>query len=254
MSDGYKICKYCNIEKPLNSSFWEWRKDRNIFRNQCRDCVSKRRNEYYLKNKDVILEKLANIDKTQYRKRYYQKHKEEIINKSKQYNLNNKEKRSLYIKEYGKKNRKILTEKNREYQRKRRSLIPKKIRIKKGPSPFSRLKKRISNAIFCSLRKRGGSKQGKCRKYYLPYSMEELRKHLEDHFELWMNWGNWGVYNPKTWDENDSLTWTWQIDHIIPHSKFNYKSLEDPDFKKCWGLGNLRPYSAKLNVIERDRR
>lgn len=65
-----------------------------------------------------------------------------------------------------------------------------------------------------------------------------------------MNWNNWGVYSSKTWNDNDQLTWTWNIDHIIPHSTFKYDSMEHPDFHKCWELSNLRPYSAKLNVID----
>ena len=69
-----------------------------------------------------------------------------------------------------------------------------------------------------------------------------------------MNWNNWGKYNPKTWDDNDSSTWTWQIDHIIPVSHFKYNCESDEEFKKCWSLDNLRPYSAKQNIIEQDYR
>ncbi len=69
-----------------------------------------------------------------------------------------------------------------------------------------------------------------------------------------MTWENHGNYNPKTWKDDDQSTWTWHIDHIIPQSKFNYDSMEHPDFQKCWALDNLRPYSAKLNVLEGDRR
>lgn len=65
-----------------------------------------------------------------------------------------------------------------------------------------------------------------------------------------MNWNNHGKYDPKTWDDNDPNTWTWQLDHIIPHSEFKYTSTEDEEFKKCWALNNLRPYSAKKNLID----
>ena len=65
-----------------------------------------------------------------------------------------------------------------------------------------------------------------------------------------MNWNNHGTYNPKTWDDNDQSTWKWQLDHIIPHSTFKYTSFNDSEFKKCWALENLRPYSAKQNIID----
>jgi hypothetical protein len=65
-----------------------------------------------------------------------------------------------------------------------------------------------------------------------------------------MNWDNYGVYKAKEWDDNNQLTWKWQIDHIIPHSEFLYSSMKDPVFIKCWSLDNLRPYSAKNNCID----
>jgi len=85
---------------------------------------------------------------------------------------------------------------------------------------------------------------------YLPYSIKQLKEHLQENFESWMNWNNYGIYNCKIWQDNDSLTWTWQLDHITPQSDLPYTSIQDDNFKKCWALNNLRPYSAKLNCIE----
>ena len=69
-----------------------------------------------------------------------------------------------------------------------------------------------------------------------------------------MTWENHGVYNLNTWDDNDQSTWKWNIDHIIPQSKLPYTSMEDDNFKKCWALENLRPYSAKQNIIDGNKR
>jgi hypothetical protein len=69
-----------------------------------------------------------------------------------------------------------------------------------------------------------------------------------------MNWDNQGVYNAKTWNDEDQSTWKWQIDHIIPQSDLPYYSMEDENFKKCWALENLRPLSAKQNVLDGTRR
>lgn len=80
--------------------------------------------------------------------------------------------------------------------------------------------------------------------------MDELIIHLENLFEPWMSWDNYGRYNAKTWNDNDETTWTWQIDHIKPHSLFNYKSMENYGFKLCWALSNLRPYSSKQNFLD----
>jgi hypothetical protein len=69
-----------------------------------------------------------------------------------------------------------------------------------------------------------------------------------------MTWGNWKQYNKKTWNDNDKSTWTWNLDHIIPHSTFHYEDMECQEFQDCWSLDNLRPYSAKQNIIDGNRR
>lgn len=60
-----------------------------------------------------------------------------------------------------------------------------------------------------------------------------------------MSWDNWGQ---ATADER-----TWNIDHIYPHSKLPYDSMEHPNFKKCWALENLRPLCAIENIKKKDK-
>jgi hypothetical protein len=60
-----------------------------------------------------------------------------------------------------------------------------------------------------------------------------------------------GKYDSKTWDDNDPLIWTWQIDHIIPHSSLQ---MSDDNLKKCWAVENLRSLSAKQKLIDGNRR
>lgn len=85
---------------------------------------------------------------------------------------------------------------------------------------------------------------------FLPYSPEDLKTHLEKNFKSWMNWSNWGRYIVKTWDDNDPSTWKWQIDHLVPRSKFHYNSVTDDSFQACWSLDNLRPLNAKENLFD----
>ena len=98
--------------------------------------------------------------------------------------------------------------------------------------------------------KRGESKQGESYLKKLDYSIQELKKYLESKFEPWMSWDNYGSYRKKLWNDSDSSTWTWQIDHIIPHSEFQYTSMNDSKFKCCWALKNLRPLSSKQNCLD----
>lgn len=127
-----------------------------------------------------------------------------------------------------------------------RKLRGKIARLKIKTDPVRRLRLQMSKNIHAAI------KFGK--KFsimdHLPYSIEELKNHLEKQFEPWMSWSNWGVYNSKTWDDNDSSTWTWQIDHIVPQVALPYSSPDDANFRKCWNLSNLRPLSAKRNILD----
>ena len=108
----------------------------------------------------------------------------------------------------------------------------------------------LSSSIRRQLKNNNGSKNNVSILKFLPYSIEELKRHLERLFESWMTWDNHGNYNKKTWNDNDTSTWTWQIDHIIPQYKLLYASMTDENFQKCWALENLRPLSAKINIIK----
>ena len=112
----------------------------------------------------------------------------------------------------------------------------------------------MSGMINKMLKTNGGNKGGKSKSQYFGFTKEELKQHLESLFEAWMNWNNYGRYNPKTWIDNDPSTWTWNVDHIVPRSKLPYSSVEEENFKKCWALANLRPYSSKQNNVDGNRK
>jgi len=69
-----------------------------------------------------------------------------------------------------------------------------------------------------------------------------------------MSWDNHGRYVLKEWKDNDQSTWKWHLDHIIPHSTFNYSSMDCEEFRQCWALSNLRLHSAKQNVADENRK
>lgn len=117
-------------------------------------------------------------------------------------------------------------------------------------NPEFRLKKNVSWNIWHSLTKAGSSKKGETCIKYLSFTITQLKEHLERQFEPWMNWENLGPYEAKKWDDNDLSTWRWQVDHIIPQSDLPYTNMNDLNFKKCWDLSNLRPYSAKFNNMD----
>lgn len=65
----------------------------------------------------------------------------------------------------------------------------------------------------------------------LPYTQEELTRHLEALFIEGMAWSNYGA---------------WHVDHKKPCKSFD---LTDPEqFNECWALSNLQPLWAADNV------
>lgn len=221
-----QICTICKISYDLNSDNFYLRSNKTRFHSECKSCNSKRNKEYKLKNQKRLKQKRKqNKEKiSDYNKKYYQKNKEKIYKNKKKYRNKNKE---------------IIKNKRNEYNKK-----------KYNNDLNFKLRTAVSKSIRKMLKKTNSNKNNHSCLDYLPFTIKELKDHLESKFENWMNWGNWGVYNPDTWDDNDPSTWTWQIDHIIPHSIFKYQNLNDNSFKECWSLSNLRPLSSKRNILE----
>jgi hypothetical protein len=232
-----KTCTKCEIEKA-EDNFGKDSTKKDGLCCQCKEC----KKEYYIKNKPRF-------------EKYYIENRERIIEQNTKYNKSNREKIKTYMKEYCIKNKYSLKEyvlENRdklsEYKRDYNKLhreehrkYDKEWKDKKRKSdPIFKLRMNISNSINIYLRKKNSCKFGKSMIEYLPYSLGELREHLENQFESWMNWDNWGVISLEKR--------TWQIDHIIPQSSLPYTSMEDENFRKCWSLENLRPLEAIENI------
>lgn len=225
-----KICNKCSFEKEqIDFNLSNFNKNGGW----CKSCCQIYRRLHYKNNKEYYKINSAT---------YYQNNQNKIDLCHKTYVANNKLKVFSFQKEYRDSNKEKLKLSNRKYQR-----------LRWQKDFLFVLRKRTSNSINSSLKKNGSVKSGSITKY-LTYSFEDLKFHLESQFESWMTWNNWGTYSKNNWDDNDQTTWTWQIDHIIPHSTFKYKSMEDEEFKKCWSLDNLRPYSAKQNLLDGNKR
>lgn len=137
-----------------------------------------------------------------------------------------------------------------QYQSVNKETTNKRKRERRKEDPVFRFKSVFRRRMSHALSYRKLSKNNRSTLDMVEYSLQQLMNHIETKFEFWMHWKNQGTYNPKTWNDNDPSTWKWQLDHIIPESEFTYTSIEDQEFKECWALKNLRPYSAKQNIID----
>jgi hypothetical protein len=232
-----KTCTKCKVDKTENNFGKDLRKKDGLCC-QCKECKRK----YYTKNKTKFQE-------------YYSDNKERIIEQNIMYNKKNKIKIKVYMEEYCKKNANSLRkyaienkDKISEYKRnynkdnkdKHRKYNCEWKANKRRADPIFKLRANISNSINIYLRKKSSCKFGKSMIEYLPYTIDELKQHLELQFESWMSWDNWGLISLEKR--------TWQIDHIIPQSSLPYVTMEEENFKKSWALENLRPLESFENI------
>lgn len=173
------------------------------------------------------------------RNSHYEENKNRLIGAQKEYYQDNKEEVKIQKREYYQLNKEVILQNHKEYERERLQ-----------NDPVYSLRKQASTLIRQGLKKQNSSKFGESIVRYLSYSFAELKEHLENQFEPWMNWENQGKYNPQKWNDDDSTTWTWQLDHIVPQADLPYTSMEDKNFKKCWALNNLRPLNSKQNLLD----
>lgn len=224
-------------------------------RTPCIECCQQARKNRYLQNKqqEDTRNKRYNAEHKEqlkaYHETWYSENKEHVRDIGKVYRKNNKDKINQKNAKYRKANSDKIKQYHKKYYTNNKKIIRlksnQKERDKRTSDPIFRLRKNISRDINCMLTFLGKKKNASCLKY-LPYSIQDLKQHLESKFEPWMNWNNHGTYT-RNYDDLDQSTWKWSIDHIIPQSKLPYTSMEEDNFKKCWALENLRPLSAKQN-------
>lgn len=126
---------------------------------------------------------------------------------------------------YRKNNKAAILLGNKIYKKKRRET-----------DPGFRLANNCSRMINIAL---NGSKLNYSIWDFLPYTIDDLKKHLESKFDNHMTWNNYGTY--------------WHVDHIIPQSSFKYSTMSDDNFIHCWSLDNLRPFEALANIKKSNR-
>lgn len=158
-----------------------------------------------------------------YNKVYRKNNSENIKIADKKYRINNKEKYQMYEKIYREKYKKIrnLKEKNRRL------------------NPSYKIRKNCSRSIQQALGRLGSEKGGVSVLKKLPYTIQQLKDHLEKQFDHNMSWENYGSY--------------WHIDHIYPQSKLPYTNMDHFAFQLCWSLDNLRPLEKSANMVKSNK-
>jgi len=174
-------------------------------------------------------------DKKAHSKQRYLLNKDKLKAQNKLNKEKNKEKIKTQQKVYRENNKEKIKEGNRLYENKR-----------KLNDPLFSLLKNIRSSIRRNFKNNGYTKKSKSYAI-LGCTFEELKSHLEEQFEDWMNWENRGLYNGE-------LNYGWDIDHIIPISS----AKTEEDIIRLNHYTNLQPlcgytnrYIKKNNLIHR---
>jgi len=194
------------------------------YRERNKKKIKKNRKKYYERDKEINKQK---------NKEYIKKNKEKIKNKMKKYYEKNKDQIINKIKLYAEKNKKKIRNRAKLYREKNREKF-KKYYQKYQMLTICRLHGCMSSSIRQSCKLNNISKNRRKWEYIAGYNTKDLKEHLEKLFQPGMTWKNYGK--------------KWHIDHVIPKSFFQFKDVNDTEFKYCWSLNNLQPLWAQDNL------
>lgn len=224
-----KLKKCCECQKLKNANdFFCNNGHKDGLNSRCKKCHLQYKREHRQKNKKNILKtekKYRDTHKSECSlnsKKYYYLTRTRQLKRTKNWRENNSDK----IKTYKQTNRKRINEVRRSWKNKKR----------KEDICF-RIRENVSSLIRTRLKYRLINKNRKKTFDFLPYTIDALKRHLENKFEPWMNWDNWG-----------NKSGYWNIDHIIPDSLFKYKTINDVKLQQCWALENLQPLEFMANI------
>ncbi len=231
-----KTCNKCNSEKST-SEFSVNNRNKDKLEATCKDCIKAKnkqnrdkQTEAQRKWREKNPDYMKNYGKTEkikeYRKQYYQEHKEEYIKRKQEWRKNNPDK--------DKEERKRYIENNKEKVNKYHSNWKKEKREK---DVTYKIKENMSRRIRYELNTLLKGKKTNRTFEYLGCSIDELKTYLESKFEDNFTWENYGD--------------VWHIDHIIPCSSW---SLSDEfENKCCWNYRNLQPLKESENQSKKDK-
>lgn len=225
----------CEIEKEF-TEFRESKRHKDGYLNECKDCISIKRREYYLENIDRH-KKIT--------KEYYEKNKIELYEKvdrekkresDRKYILKNKEKRSIKSKLYYEENKEVIKEKsNRYYYDNKEKINKPSDRKRELRRKYYRERKHqyVWREILRKTITQLKQEKKQTTQELLMYSYDDLKTYIENKFQNGMSWENHGE---------------WHVDHIIPIALFKDDTL--PSIVNR--MDNLRPLWADENLSKQN--
>lgn len=227
-----KICSKCKQEKELDQFYKN--------KGYCKKCNNEYVKEYRNNNKEKV--RLINIksnSRPEYKNKklerdllyYYKNIEAHKIYKAQKY-INERElllkKQNLYNKTPSSKNKRNEYNKNNEDKiRKNRNKYYHKMKN----NPLFKLRNNLTVSINRLLKSKNSIKSSKSLEL-LGCSMQYYKQHLESQFKPEMSWSNYGKI--------------WEVDHIIPCSKFDLINKEEQH--ECFHFTNTQPLFKTTDI------
>jgi|SRR6478752_3415134 len=240
----FRRCSRCSQNKPADRAHFSFIRCKGKWHPWCKACCAAHRRddrakrpEHYRRIKSESVARNYDAVLARSRERYHREReanlaatRERMAANRDRYNAARRAKRAANVTEARRR-----ANESREANREAYRGYAKKAWSK--ATPKRRLRNFFTAAICHSLQ--GRTKGGRSWEALLGYTTEELRDHLARQFLRGMTWENYGE---------------WHVDHILPVSSFTFETADDPEFKACWALTNLRPMWAADNIRKSDKR
>jgi len=240
MDNETKVCSKCKIEKSL-IEFHKHKGYRDGYTNQCKTCRLLSAKKYREANREAVNKRIQEWRKNHpdYDKNYAIENRERKTVNKKRWRENgaNKEKDKLHYKKWYKAHANEKRLMSSQYQKQNRDTVNKRCNQRKKEDTVYHLRTNISSMISKQL-KRKNLKKDFTYADYVPFTIDELVKHLESQFEPAMTWDNYSYRG-------------WHIDHICPSSLYDFSDKEE--IRNCWSLKNLRPFWHNENISKSNK-
>lgn len=241
-----KICTKCSLEKPITE--FHFRKDRNTYRTECKECHNKYFQQHYQNNPQYFIA-YRQKDKLRQKERDHQrywKNPKKAREKNKEKYWKNPEKFRILDRERYWKNPEKFRQKSlkhwlndkghyKKYRETHRSQLRQcennRNKIRRLTDPSFKLKRNIRSRVRLIANKSTHSIE------YLGQTIPAYQSYLQAQFDSNMTHANYGK--------------VWHIDHIIPLSFFD---LSDPtEQRQAFHYTNTRPLLVKENLEKGDK-
>lgn len=158
-------------------------------------------------NRDNNIEQVRKYH-NEYDKKWRKENKDKLLIKERERYENNKEKINARKRISSKIHYKNNAEKYKQYRKNSNTRRKERHKERLNTDPIYKLKCTLKGIIRKSIQRKGFIKKSKTA-IILGCPISEFKNYLEQKFQPWMNWNNYGLYNGE-------LNYGWDLDHIVP--------------------------------------